>query len=120
MSSPILESFDVITDLSATTPFKVVLHFNEPVLESGDVTLTQFLSSNDTMSQTVYNLTSASSIVTAENAPDVTISLDETDLDALIVLPPILRMRNTTFIQIFPNAFSDIYGFAIGGICKSY
>ena len=112
MSPPLLQSFDVISDLSSSAQFTVVLHFNEPVEESGDITLVQFLSSNDTLNNDtiLYNLTSASTIITDEKAADITISLDESDLDALIALPPILRGVNSTFIRLVYSAFNDIYG----------
>ena len=113
-SPPLLESFDVIGDQDPVSPFRIILHFNEPVVvRTGDVTSIQLIANNTSPFQLSYNLTADSRIVTINNGPDITINIHQTDLEGVLALPPILQRSDTTFLQISAGAFEDLLRYSL-------
>ena len=111
VTPPMLLSFDV---LRSGLVLDVVLRFSETVsvssLDLTTITL-QDKASNPTVNYTLQTATTASM-----DGPNITLSVNTTDVDSIRLIPPIGQTSATTFLVLPGGAINDTYGVPIDPI----
>ena len=112
ITRPTLVSFRL--DMENTVPpLLIILTFSETVnVDSLD--LTQFtlqINSTDTSDEGSFQLTDGE--LTIDNSTQVTITVNETDLESIRVRPPLAHYQNTSYLSITSLAIMDMAGLMI-------
>ncbi|KAL5489583.1 hypothetical protein EMCRGX_G018693 [Ephydatia muelleri] len=103
---PRLESFDAISNSSASGLFTLVLHFSEPVLFLGTTPTVMSLSSS--INGTFYVLQYSTIIMVSSLAADIVVVLDGRDVSNLLLMPNLLQRSAMTYLKISAGAYRSL------------
>ena len=111
VTPPVLLSFDV---LRSGLVLDVVLRFSETVsVSSLDLTA---ITLQDKASNPTVNYTLQTATTISMDGPNITLSVNTTDVDSIRLIPPIGQTSATTFLVLPGGAINDTYGVPIDPI----